>query len=95
MYTDYLQVKEKINSPGQGIKIGKTMILIYSKLIGNSTQSLYIRKAISGGLYISQKGSGGQGAGDIAKLFETKSIEVNSNLYKKIEMLAKKANAFI
>lgn len=95
-YTDYLQVIEKINLPGSPIKHGRSMVLNCSKLIGKSTQSLYIRKAQNtGGLFLSQRGKGGTGAGDIAKLFTTKNIEVNQDLYKRIESLAKKANAFI
>jgi hypothetical protein len=94
-YTDYLIVKEKINSPGTPINFGKSMVIIYSKLLNKSTQSLYIRKSTQGSLYISQKGQGGTGSGDIAKVFSTKQIEVNSTLYKRLEQFAKKADAFI
>jgi hypothetical protein len=93
-YTDYLIVKEKIQSSGP-IVFGKSMVIIYSKLLNKSTQSLYIRKSPQGSLYISQKGQGGTASGDIAKVFSTKQIEVNSNLYKRLEILAKKADAFI
>jgi hypothetical protein len=94
-YTDYLIVKEKINSPGTPINFGKSMVIIYSKLLNKSTQSLYIRKSTQGSLYISQRGQGGTGSGDIAKVFSTKQIEVNSTLYKRLEQFAKKADAFI
>lgn len=95
-YTDFLKVYEKINSPGEGIKYGKSMVLKYNKMIGKSTQSIIVRKSKEGtGLYLSQRGSGSHGAGDIAKFFVTDKIEVNKSLFARLESFAKKADAFI
>jgi hypothetical protein len=60
-------------------------------LIGKSTNSLYVRKGFKNGtLFLSQKGNGQWGAGDVCKLSETNPVLVNENLFDRISILASK-----
>lgn len=91
-----LKLIQKINDAGEPIKHGETLIINIEKLIGFETKSLYIRKGFKNGtLFLSQKGSGGNGAGDICKIREDSTIEVNFKLFDRIKILATKANAII
>ncbi len=66
------------------------------KLIGVETKSLYIRKGIlNGTLFLSQRGNGAEGKGDICRLKDTKAITVNNNLYDRIKVYAEKAEAIL
>ena len=61
-------------------------------LIGKSTNNLYIRKGFKNGtLFLSQKGNGQWGAGDVCKLSETNPVLVNENLFDRILILVNKA----
>lgn len=91
-----LTFREKINSSGEPIKLGNTIIVNASKLIGNSTKSLYIRKGFKNGtLFLSQRHNGTGGAGDVCSLHENIDMNVNSNLFDRIYQLADKSNALI
>lgn len=91
-----LVFNQKVNSIGEPVKIGKTIKIDSEKLIGQSTKSLYVRKGfLNGTLFLSQKGNGANGAGDICKIYEDCDIDVNSNLFERLEVLAEKANAII
>jgi len=58
--------------------------------IGKSTKSIYIRKGFkNGSLFLSQKGNGSTGAGDICEI-NTKEIEVKDNLFNRIKIFASK-----
>lgn len=71
---------------------GASLIVDAQSLIGKSTKSLYVRKGFKNGtLFLSQKGNGQWGAGDICKLSETNPIQVNENLFDRIAILANKA----
>lgn len=70
---------------------GSILSIEAQTLIGKSTNSLYIRKGFkNGNLFLSQKGNGQWGAGDVCKLTETKTILVNDNLFDRISFLANK-----
>lgn len=87
---------EKTNSAGQPIKHGATLVIDSDKLIGVATKSLYVRKgAMNGTLFLSQRGNGAYGAGDICKINEDASIEVNPNLFERMSVYAQKANAIV
>ena len=89
-----LKFKEKINKPGNPIEIGQVITLDGDKLVGFNTKSLYIRKGrINGTLFLSEKGHGGTGSGDICPINKEIQLEVSSNLFCRILDLAKKANA--
>ena len=61
-------------------------------LMGKSTKSLYIRKGFKNGtFFLSQKGNGCWGAGDVCKLSETSPVLVNENLFDRISILVNKA----
>ena len=91
-----LVIKEKINSPGQPIEHGQALKIDCDKLEGTSTKSIYIRKGfMNGTLFLSKKGHGAGGAGDIWNLSNDGEIEVNSNLFNRILTFAKKANALV
>ena len=91
-----ITVKEKVNTSGQPIKYGKTLKINAGNLIGISTKSLYVRKGfLHGTLFLSQRGSGASGAGDICKLLEDNTIEVNSNLFGRLHTYAEKAKAIV
>jgi hypothetical protein len=91
-----IKVQEKTNSSGEPTKYGRKMAINAGNLVGVSTNSLYIRKGfLNGTLFLSQKGNGVGGSGDICKLFGDNSIEVNSKLYERIRLYAEKAKAII
>ncbi len=91
-----LTVVGKINTSGNPIEYGQTLLIDSGKLIDNSTKSLYIRKGfMNGTLFLSQRGNGANGAGDICKIEEDTRIEVNSNLFLRIYEFANKSNAII
>lgn len=88
-----LTFKEKINKPGNPIEIGQVITLDGDKLVGFKTKSLYIRKGrINGTLFLSQRGHGGTGSGDICQINKDIELEVSANLFCRIADLAKKAN---
>jgi hypothetical protein len=63
------------------------------KLIGKSTKSLYIRKGfINETLFLSQKGNGSWGSGDICKLDQDATIEVGANLFGRLKVYFDKAS---
>ena len=71
-----------------------TLIIDSEKLIGVSTKSLYVRKGFKNGtLFLSQRGNGANGAGDICKINEDSEIAVHENLYDRLVVYAEKANA--
>ena len=87
---------EKTNGSGEPIRHGTTLTLNSFRLIGTSTKSLYVRKGFKNGtLFLSQRGNGATGAGDICKINEDFETEVNSSLFNRIKVLAEKANAII
>lgn len=91
-----ITVTEKTNASGEPIKHGRKMKINAGNLVGVSTKSLYVRKGfLNGTLFLSQKGNGAGGSGDLCKIFETSSLEVPTNLFDRIETFAKKANAII
>lgn len=91
-----LKFNEKINGNGEPVKIGQSILINGEKLIGHSTKSLYVRKGFKNGtLFLSQKGNGANGAGDICKVLEDAEIDVNANLFDRIKILAEKAEAII
>lgn len=91
-----LKFNEKINGAGEPVKIGRTIKIDSEKLIGNSTKSLYVRRGfLNGTLFLSQRGNGGHGAGDICKLLEDIEVDVNENLFSRIQILADKSGAII
>ena len=66
------------------------------KLIGVSTKSLYVRRGFTNGtLFLSQRGQGTNGAGDICPLNVSAEIEVNTNLFNRIQIYAQKAGAML
>ena len=66
------------------------------KLIGVATKSLYVRKGFKNGtLFLSQRGNGANGAGDICKINEDAEFEVNSKLFDRLTIYSEKANAII
>lgn len=91
-----LKFIEKTNSAGEPIKHGSTMVINSEKLIGVSTKSLYIRKGFKNGtLFLSQRGNGSEGAGDIYPIDKDGTIEVGSNLFNRLSVYAEKAGAII
>ena len=50
---------------------------------------------MNGILYLSRRGNGGQGAGDIACINMESEIAVNKGLFKSIKSYAEKANAVV
>ena len=91
-----LTITEKINKAGEPIKYGSTLVIDTTKLIGVFTKSLYIRKGFKNGtLFLSQKANGAHGAGDICNIHDDCVLEVNTNLFDKLAIYAKKANAII
>lgn len=88
-----LTFKEKINKPGNSIEIGQVITLDGESLVNFSTKSLYIRKGrINGTLFLSERGHGDTGSGDICPINKEIQLEVSSNLFCRILDLAKKAN---
>lgn len=91
-----LTVIKKTNTSGQPTSNGKKIAINTEKLIGFSTNSLYIRTGhLNGTLFLSQKGNGTNGSGDICKANEDATIEVNESLFSRISILAEKANAIV
>jgi len=77
-------------------KGGESFTINAGNLIGVSTKSLYIRKGfLSGTLFLSQRGNGAGGDGDICELLNTKTISVSDNLYSRLKEYAKKAKALV
>ncbi|GAO43818.1 hypothetical protein [Flavihumibacter petaseus] len=74
----------------------KSLKVNADKLVGVSTQSLYIRKGhLSGALFVSQKRTGGEGAGDICRLVDGEIVTVGANLFARLMIYADKAGAVI
>ena len=91
-----LTIIEKTNNAGEPVKHGVTLAIDSDKLIGVATKSLYVRKGLTNGtLFLSQRGNGSNGAGDICKIQKDVVFEVNSKLFERITIYAKKANAII
>lgn len=73
---------------------GSTLVIDSEKLIGVSTKSLFVRKGFKNGtLFLSQRGNGANGAGDICKIQQDGEYEVNGNLFDRLLVYAEKANA--
>ena len=71
---------------------GAILTVDAQSLIGKSTNRLYVRKGFKNGtLFLSQKGNGQFGAGDVCKLSETNTVLVNDNLFDRISILGNKA----
>lgn len=71
---------------------GAILTVNAQSLIGKSTNSLYIRKGFKNGtMFLSQKGNGQWGAGDICRLSEANPVLVNDNLFDRISILVNKA----
>jgi hypothetical protein len=91
-----LTIIEKTNNAGEPVKHGETLVIDSEKLIGVATKSLYVRKGFKNGtLFLSQKGNGANGAGDICKINEDAELEVNSKLFDRLTVYAEKANAIV
>lgn len=91
-----ITIIEKTNNSAEPIKYGSRLVIDSEKLIGISTKSLYVRKGFKNGtLFLSRKGHGGYGAGDICKINEDTKIEVSSSLFNRLYMYSEKANAII
>lgn len=91
-----LTVIEKTNTSGQPVSYGKKITINTEKLIGFSTNSLYIRTGhLNGILFLSQRGNGTNGSGDICQINECATIEVNENLFSRIVAFAEKTNATV
>lgn len=91
-----LTIKEKINNSGEPVKFGEVISINSEKLIGNCTNSLYIRKGfMNGTLFLSQRNSGSTGSGDICRLDVDCEFQVNANLFSRIKVLAEKSSAII
>jgi len=89
-----LTIIEKTNNAGEPVKHGATLVVDSEKLIGVATKSLYVRKGFKNGtLFLSQRGHGENGAGDICKINEDAEFEVNSKLFDRLKVYAEKANA--
>lgn len=89
-----LTVREKVNGPGEPIRHGETIRIDAEKLIGTSTGSLYIRKGFKNGtLFLSQRGQGSGGAGDLCPIAQDNELEVNSKLFDRLRIYAEKAGA--
>ena len=87
---------EKVNLSGEPIRYGRTLKIDSDKLIGCSTKSLYVRKGfLNGRLFLSQRGNGNGGSGDICPLDESAKIEVRASLFERIKTFAEKAGAII
>ena len=86
---------EKTNTSGQPIKIGKQLVINATKAQKGtvSTNTIYVRTGfLNGTPFLSQKGNGAGGAGDIIKLNldENVSIQVGANLFERIRIFAEK-----
>ena len=79
------------------VRCGKAkLILDIEKLKSTSTKSLYIRTGkLHGTKFLSQRGNGSEGAGDIIKIEETTSVDVKENLFDRIRIYGGKANAIL
>lgn len=91
---------EKINTSGQPIKIGKQLILNATKAQQKTegTKSIYVRTGfLNGTPFLSQRGNGSGGAGDIVRLNldENVSIEVSASLFDRIKTFAEKNNLIV
>ena len=90
-----LTIIEKTNLPGEPVKHGEVLKISPEKLIGTSTNSLYVRTGfLNGTLFLSQRGNGETGSGDICKLTDVE-IEVNAQLFSRIKIFAEKAGAIV
>jgi hypothetical protein len=88
-----LKVYEKINTNGKPIEYGRTLVInadILRNLVGG-TKSMYVRS----GKWLSRRGHGSGGAGDICSLDSNGEICVNSGLYSRIHIIAAKAGSII
>jgi hypothetical protein len=91
-----LTVNEKINSAGQPIKYGASLVIEMEKLTSTSTASLYVREGnLNGNSFLSQRGYGAEGKGDISRIDIKGNIDVNKSLFSKIKNYAQKANAVV
>jgi hypothetical protein len=91
---------EKTNTGGQPIKIGKQLILNATKAQQKTekTNSIYVRTGfLNGTPFLSQRGNGAGGAGDIIKLNldENVSVEVSASLFDRIKTFAEKNNLIV
>lgn len=84
---------EKINTSGEPIKHGARFSIESGAVkSGLETKSIYVRTGFKNGtLFISQRGNGGGGAGDICKITENAEIEVASSLFDRLKIWAIKA----
>lgn len=90
-----LTIIEKVNTSGNPIAYGEKLAIDTTKLEGTSTKSVYIRKGkLNGTLFLSQRGNGSEGAGDICKL-EAGEVEVSSSMFDRLRIFAEKANAIM
>jgi len=79
-----ITIIEKTNNSAEPIKYGSRLVIDSEKLIGISTKSLYVRKGFKNGtLFLSRKGHGGYGAGDICKINDNAHYIYNSDPYEK------------
>lgn len=86
-----LTIIEKVNGSGDPVNYGRTLTIDTEKLIGKSTQSLYIRTGkMNGTRFLSQRGNGSDGAGDICSIENDSTIYVSAALFNRIEILANK-----
>ena len=87
---------EKLNHAGEPVRHGAKLVIDSEKLIGVDTKSLYVREGfMNGTLFLSQKGNGAGGAGDICKIHQDAELEVNDNLFRRLLIYAEKADAII
>lgn len=85
---------EKINGSGQRIKLGQRFTIDCEKAKkAVSTNTIYIRIGFMNGTpFISQRGNGSGGAGDIISLNikESCQVEVGKNLFSRLKIWADK-----
>ena len=91
---------EKSNTSGQPIKIGSQLILNATKAQQKTegTKSIYVRTGfLNGTPFLSQRGNGAGGAGDIIKLnfAENVSVEVSASLFDRIKTFSEKNNLIV
>lgn len=83
-----LTVQEKINKSGQPISIGQIIIINAEKLVGVETKSLKVVKG-----FMHDRPFLTQSDGHICPLDVDCTIQVSSNLFNRILILAQKAAA--
>lgn len=91
-----LTVEKKVNSAGQPVKVEEIIRINLSALdADDKAGSLYIREARSGRLFLSRRGHGAEGAGDICALDESVTYQTRSPFFESLKHFADKACALL